>query len=99
MIGQLLDGEDQYLATVDVELAGGVYEGRVVDFVLGRGILELFSEYEYFVVSQLFSGLGDVERRVEALGVVFVPRSGDRVLLTDLQIYPSTRAVSFRVAR
>ena len=55
----------------------------------------LFAEYEEIVEGQMFSLLDDVERRVADLHLNVLLEDGAELRADDLQVYPTTGAISF----
>jgi hypothetical protein len=56
-----------------------------------------FDEYEQIVNGQVFSLLEQIENEIAAMGIKAVLDDGSEEDVTDLQIYPSDHAVSFKL--
>jgi hypothetical protein len=91
-------GED-LVATALVEAKDGRFSGQIDLTPTPTSIRKLFEEYEEIVNGQMFSFLDGIEERIAdlALKVVFV--EGREGSVEDLQIYPNTGRVSFRVVQ
>jgi hypothetical protein len=59
----------------------------------------LFEEYEEIVNTHMFSCLDAIEEQIERLHLTVVFEDGHEAALTDVQIYPSTKKVSFQVVK
>ena len=94
----IIDQSRQVVATAKVSDQDGCFTGRI-DLSLMPAALQLqFQEYEEMVNQQMFSFLDALEEKIERLFLKAVFADGSVVQLTDVQIYPSTKSVSFKVA-
>jgi hypothetical protein len=59
----------------------------------------LFEEYEEIVDACTFSLLDEIEEKIEDLHLKVVFEDGSEAALADVQIYPTTDKVSFRVLK
>ena len=59
----------------------------------------LFEEYEAIVNTHMFSLLDAIEEQIAMLHLKAVFVDGHEAALTDVQIYPSTKTVSFQVVQ
>jgi len=59
----------------------------------------LFAEYEEIVSTHMFSLLDELEEKIETLHLKGIFEDGHEAVLTDVQIYPSTKKVSFQVVQ
>lgn len=96
---RFMDRDGNCLATGNVEDQGGYYAGAVDVRCMPEEILRQFEEYETLVNGQVFSLLDQAEDQIAATPVVALFGDGRRVCVRDLQIFPSARTVSFRVAQ
>jgi len=95
----LIDQERQVVATAQVAEADGVFAGRI-DFSPMPVLLQrLFKEYEEIVNTHTFSLLDEMEEQIETLHLRGVFEDGSEAALTDVQIYPSIKKVSFHVVK
>lgn len=93
----IIDQSRQVVATAKVSEKDGCFAGRI-DLSSMPATLQLqFQEYEEMVNQQMFSFLDDLEEKIERLFLKAMFADGNVVQLTDVQIYPSTKSVSFKV--
>src|SRR5262245_28107604 len=94
---KLIDPSCRVVATAQVVEQGEGFRGSI-DLNLMPAQLQLkFVEYEEIVNGQMFSLLDEIEEQIRALQLKIKFDSGDEVEAEDLQIYPSTNRVSFRL--
>jgi hypothetical protein len=91
----LTDQSRLRLAALDISLADGRYEGQFRFDAAPDLVKALFAEYEEIVEGQMFSLLDDVERRVADLCLKVLLEDGSELRVEDLQVYPTTGAISF----
>lgn len=95
----IIDQSRQVVATAKVSEQDGCFAGRI-DLSSMPATLQLqFQEYEEMVNQQMFSFLDDLEEKIETLFLKAVFADGNVEQLTDVQIYPSPKSVSFKVIR
>lgn len=82
---------------MDVRLADGRFDGSVDPGHAPQRLRQLFGQFEEIVGGQMLSLLDDIEDRVCAAGLRVVFADGTEAVADDLQIYPTTGAVSFAV--
>jgi len=92
----LLDGTGKPLAALNVKALEGRFSGTVDVTGLPQPLRQLFEEFEQFVEGQMFTLADDVETQIEALTLKVSRSDGSNEDITDLQIYPSTKRISFR---
>jgi hypothetical protein len=95
----LLDQARQAVATAQVAEQDGHFTGRIDLRPLPGPLQQLFAEYEEIVSTQMFSLLDAVEEQIAMLHLTGVFEDGHEAVLTDVQIYPSTKKVSFQVVQ
>ncbi len=98
-ITKIVDWHGDVVATVQVAETEGRFAGLVDLDDLPARLRETFDEYEDIVNSQMFSLLDEIEERIENFALKAVFEDGADADIADLQIFPSTRRVSFRVAK
>jgi hypothetical protein len=86
------------VALAQVSPHEGLFTGQVDLTPMPMPLQRLFGDYEETVNTQTFSLLDAVEEEIETLRLKTVFPNGHEVALTDLQIYPSTQNVSFKLA-
>src|SRR5262249_11705280 len=77
---------------------GDHYAGAIDLRDLPASLRHLFEEFEEIVNGQLFSYLDAIQERIDALAIRAVFEDGSEVAVNDLQVYPSTGDVSFKLA-
>jgi len=95
---KFMDASGNLLATGQVNDEGSHYGGTIQVRDLPVATRNLFEEFEEIVNGQMLSFLDDIQARVAALRVKVVFDDGHESALDDLQIYPSTGDVSFKLA-
>jgi hypothetical protein len=95
----LIDHERQVIATAHVTEQQGQFIGRIDCSLMPLPLQRLFTEYEEIVSTQIFSLLDAVEDQIAILHLMGVFEDGHEVALANVQIYPSTKTVSFQVVQ
>ena len=95
----IIDQSRQVVATAEVSEQGGYFAGRVDLSFMPAALQHQFEEYEEVVNQQMFSFLDEIEDKIESLLLKVVFADGDVAQLADVQIYPSTKSVSFKVVK
>lgn len=85
------------VADVRVQREGDYYSGSIVLDRLPPATRAIFDEYEEVVNGQVLSLLDQVEGRVAGLGLRVLFDNGSEGVIEDLQVYPRTQSVSFKV--
>ena len=93
----IIDQSRQVVATAKVSEQDGCFAGRIDLSPMPATLQHQFQEYEEMVNQQMFSFLDDLEAKIERLFLKAVFADGSVVQLTDVQIYPSTKSLSFKV--
>ena len=87
------------VATARVTDTAGFFSGSVDLSRMPSGLLQKFEEYEEIVGGQMFSLLDEIEEQINKLSLKVAFDEGWEAPLEDLQIYPSTKRVSFKVGQ
>jgi|SRR5579884_231491 len=95
---KLIDPARKVVATAQVADEGSYYGGSIDLRETPPTLLALFNEFEEIVNGQMFGFLDDIQERIEAVTIKAVFDTGLEVLVRDLQVFPSTGDVSFRLA-
>ena len=95
----LIDQGQQVVATAQVAERDGTFIGRIDLNLMPVPLQRLFEAYEKIVTTHMFSLLDAVEEQIETLHLKGVFEDGHEATLTDVQIYPSTKKVSFQVVK
>ena len=95
----IIDREGRLVAAAEVTRQEGYFAGLVDLYPMPTKLRRQFEEYEEHVNNQLFSLLDEIEEKIEALRLRVVFGDGQEADLIDVQIYPGTKKVSFKVAK
>jgi hypothetical protein len=87
------------VATAQVTEQDGTFTGRIDLSPMSAPLRRQFEAYEEIVNEQMFSLLDEMEEQIEAMLLKVVFADGHVAPLTDLQIYPSTKKVSFKAVK
>lgn len=85
------------LATAEVAEEEGYFVGLIDLRSMPATLRKHFEQYEEVVNNQLFSHLDDIEEKIGTLNLRVVFEDGREAEPADVQIYPSTKRVSFKV--
>lgn len=85
------------MATAQVAEEGSHYGGRIDLRETPANIRALFDEFEEIVNGQMFAFLDDIQERIRAILIKVVFDNGQEEYVKDLQIFPSTGDISFRL--
>jgi hypothetical protein len=93
--GYLKDQASNRVASLAIAPVGDRYEGTIALGGTPADLRKLFEEYEELVEGQILSRLDDIEGRIAARKLRVIFDDGAESAVEDLQVYPSTGAVSF----
>jgi hypothetical protein len=96
---RLIDERRQVVATAQVVEQDGTFAGAIDLSSMPTPLRQLFEEYEEIVHTHMFSLLDEIEEKIEALHLKVVFEDDHEAALTDVQIYPNTKKVSFQVVK
>jgi hypothetical protein len=94
---QIVARSGQPLARALVESADGVWRGLLAGPIGTGPLTDLFARYERAVTGQVLSVIDGLEDEIAELGAHVLFPDGRSAAADDLQVYPSTRALSFRL--
>lgn len=94
---RLVDESGAVLAIARVSDEGEHYGGTIDLSETPDRLIALFEEFEEVVNGQIFSVLDEVQEKIAALPIKAVFDSGIESNIRDLQIYPETGDVSFKL--
>lgn len=94
---KLLGPKGDLLATAQVNWKETFFSGTINLSMMPLPLLRTFEEFEELVNGQNFSLLDDIEQRIGDLGIKVDFDDGRVAEVEDLQIYPSTCLISFKV--
>ena len=92
----LIDQSSAQVAALDVQFRDDRFEGTISLDATPPQLRQLFEQFEEIVEGQTFSLLDDIEEKIAAVPLRAVFENGAEADVTDLQVYPSTKAVSFK---
>jgi hypothetical protein len=95
---RIIDEGGETVATAQVSERGVRLGGQIDLSSMPTRLRRKFEEYEEIVNGQMFSLLDEIEDQIRALRLKVAFEDGSEAPVEDLQIYPSTRRVSFRMA-
>jgi hypothetical protein len=93
----LVDQSSARVAVLNVEHSGDRYRGTICLDMTPSELKRLFEEFEENVEGQMFSLADEVEEQIGAVPLKVLFPNGKEAFIEDLQIYPSTKRVSFKV--
>jgi hypothetical protein len=95
----LIDQSAAKVAALDeIQFRDGHYEGTISLDATPPSLRELFERFEEVVEGQTFGLLDDVEGKIAAIPFRVRFDDGAEADIADLQVFPTTSAVSFKVA-
>ncbi len=95
---RLIDASRTVLATARVADEGEHFGGTVDLRATPPPLRAQFEEFEDIVNGQMFAFLDDIQTKLDALAIKVVFDDGSEAAVKDLQVFPSTGDVSFRLA-
>ena len=85
------------IAALDVALTDDRYCGTICLDETPAYIKSLFDEFEEMVEAQVFSVADEIEEKIAAISLKVAFANGTEAYAEDLEVYPSTKRVSFKV--
>ena len=95
----IIDHKRKIVATAQVTERDDTFTGRINLNPMSASLWRQFEAYEEIVNQQMFSLLDEMEEKIGSMRLKVVLADGHVAPLTDLQIYPSTKKVSFKVVK
>ena len=95
---RIVDQSMTVLATAEVADERGVFGGTIDLQSTPADLRILFDEFEEIVNGQMLSFLDEIQNKIAATSIMAVFDDGVGVPVKDLQVFPSTGDVSFRLA-
>src|SRR3954471_6130778 len=93
----LVDQSSARIAVLNVTLTGDLYSGTICLDATPPQLQRLFEEFEEIVEGQMFSLADQIEEKIGAIPLRVVFANGMEAYVEDLQVYPSTKRVSFKL--
>jgi hypothetical protein len=95
---KLIDQGGNVVASARVADEGGYYGGTIDLGGMPDVMRRVFDEFEEIVNGQMLSFLDEIEGKIAALSLRVLLQDGSSARVRDLQIYPATGDVSFKLA-
>lgn len=92
---QLIDQSSSQVAVLNVQFRNGHFEGTIDLTPTPPELRRLFEQFEEIVEGQMFSLLDDIEEKIGTIPLRAVLTDGTQAYIGDLQVFPSTKSVSF----
>jgi hypothetical protein len=95
---EFIDRAGQIVASAQIVESDDLFRGKIDLTPMPASMRRTFEQYEELIKNQAFPLLAAIEDQVDQLGIKVVFSNSESVV-EDLQIYPSTERVSFRLPR
>ena len=95
---EFIDRSRAVLAVAQVADEGGSFGGTIDLHAAPAELRALFEDFEEIVNGQMFVFLDEIQGKIGALGISALFDDGLEADIKDLQVFPSTGDVSFRLA-
>jgi hypothetical protein len=96
---KIIDQCREVVATAQVSQRGERFAGLIDLGPMPAPLREKFEAYEEIINGQMFSLLDEIEEQIGTALLRAVFEEGCESVLEELQIYPSTRRVTFKITR
>ncbi len=97
--GRLCDAQGRLIGVVRVSNEHGLWSGEIDLAGVAPALVSLFTRYEELVNGQMLSLVEEIEVEISQIEArLFVSGERQGIPVSDLQIYPSQRDVSFRLS-
>ncbi len=93
----LVDKSATKVAALNVALIGHHYRGTICLDATPPELKHLFEEFEENVEGQMFTLADEIEEKIRMLLLKVIFPNGTEACVEDLQVYPSTKRVSFKI--
>jgi hypothetical protein len=94
---RLIDRSRAVLAVAQIADEGGYFGGTIDLRSMPSDLRALFEEFEEIVNGQMFVFLDEIQEKIAALAIRALFDDGSEVDIKDLQVFPSTGDLSFRL--
>jgi hypothetical protein len=95
---KLIDNSRTVVGAAQVDNQGAHFGGTVDLTATPPALRALFDEFEELVNDQVFSLVDEIQQKIDSLAIRARFEDGLEADVKDLQVYPSTGAVSFKLA-
>jgi hypothetical protein len=96
---KIIDPCRNVVAMAQVAKRGDCCAGQIDLDPMPASLRQQFEAYEEIVNGQVFSLLDAIEEQIDTLGLRVVFADGSEAAVEDLQIYPGTGRVSFKIVK
>src|SRR5437870_1029764 len=96
---KIIDPCGKVVATAQVAKRGDRFAGLIDLGPMPVSLRRQFEAYEEIVNGQVFSLLDEIEEQIGAFGLKAAFEDSSEAVVADLQVYPSTGRVSFKVVK
>jgi hypothetical protein len=96
---KFIDRSRRVVAAGTVAECAGLFRGDIDLTSMPPSLRQTFAQYEEIVNNQTFSLLDEIEDQVHRIGIRVDFGAHTESAVEDLQVYPSTGRVSFRLPR
>lgn len=96
---KIIDQCRTVVATAQVSMSNERFAGWIDLGLMPSTLQQTFEEYEEIINGQMFSFLDELEEQISAMQLKVLFNEGDEAAVEDLQIYPSSRRVSFKIVK
>jgi hypothetical protein len=93
----LVDQSSARIAILNVTLSGDLYRGTICLNAVPPQLKHLFEEFEENVEGQMYSLADEIEDSIGKIPLRVAFADGMEAYVEDLQVYPSTKRVSFKI--
>ena len=93
----LVDHTSRRVAVLNVALIGDIYRGTICLDATPPELKHLFDDFEENVEGQMFPLADEIEEKIGAISLKVVFPNGAEARVEDLQVYPSSKRVSFKI--
>jgi hypothetical protein len=94
---RLVDQPSTTVAVLNVALIGDRYRGTICLDATPSELKHLFEEFEENVEGQMFTLADEIEEKIGEIPLKVVFPGGMEACVENLQVYPSTNRVSFKI--
>lgn len=94
---EFIDQHRSVVATAQVMAKKDYFGGEIDLRAMPAAMRQKFDEFEEMVNDQIFSLLDEIEEQIAALPIRVIFQGGPAMEIKDLQIYPTTNRVSFKI--
>jgi hypothetical protein len=93
---KIIDRSRNVIATARVSPREDLFCGEIDLRLMPKELRKRFEEYEALVKGQMFALLDEIEGQIDSLSLRVDMESGREIAIEDLQVYPTSRRISFR---